>query len=177
MSSCPFTEMHLADHLAGLLCPQLVRPLALSPKYTLLTLLRPAPPSGCTSTRPCTEMHSTDLPAASLHPQDVRPLVFSLKCTLLTHPRPHLALSMYVLSSFHRNAPCRPSCGLTLHSACMSSRPFTEMHPADGLAVSPCPQLVRPLVLSPKCTQLILVRPLPALSLYVLSPFHRNVPR
>ena len=43
MSSSPFTEMRSrhADHLAALLCPQGVCPLALSPKCTLVTLLLP----------------------------------------------------------------------------------------------------------------------------------------
>ena len=79
----------------------------------------------------------------------------------------------------------------------MSSRPITEMHPADSHAASLRRQDVRPLILLPKYTQLTLVaslrsqdaRPLVlspksalptllwprfGLSMYVLLFYHRN---
>ena len=53
-------------------------------------------------------------------------------------------------------------------------RTFTQMRCADPLAASLHPQDVRPLVHSPKCTVLTLLRPRSALRMYVLSYFHLN---
>ena len=93
--------MHPADPLAALLRPQDVRPIVVSLKCTLLTLLLPRLPLACMSYRRFTETHPADPLAALLRPQDVRPIVLSLKFTLLTLLPPRSTLRMYVLSSFH----------------------------------------------------------------------------
>ena len=119
-------------------------------------------------------MHCADPLAASPFPQLVRPFVLSPNCTVLTLLGPPPSLRLYVLSSLHRNTPCRSSCGLALPSACTSSCLFTEMHCADPLAAPLFPQRVHHLILSPKCTVLTLLRPYFALRKYVLLSVHQK---
>ena len=150
--------MHPAHPLAVLPRPQFVCPLVHSPKCTLLTLVLPP---GCMSSRGFTEMHPADPLAALPCPQPVRHLVLSPKRTLLTLLRPCSTISVYVLSPLTGMHPV-DSCGLSPPSGCTSYHRFTDMRPADPLATSLCPQVVCPLVHSPKCTLLTLLRPRPA---------------
>ena len=171
-------------------------------KWTLLTVLRPRStlsmyvllsfhwnepcwpsccpirPSVCTSFHPLTEMDPADCLAALLHPQDVcvHPVILSLKWTLLTILWPRSTLSVYILSSFHRNGPCWLSCGPAFPLACMPSCPFTEKDPANRLASSLPPQDVCPLVLSLKFNLLTILRLCSVLRMYALLSFHWNGP-
>ena len=79
----PFTEMDPTDRLASSLRPQLVRPVILSPKWTLLTVLRPRSPLSVYVLSSFHRNASADPPATSFRPQNVHPLVPSLKSTLL----------------------------------------------------------------------------------------------